>query len=192
VLFYIVVASGLFGLVLQQFVPTMMTARVPLETIHSQIGHVAEELAVDAYEIVASLAGGMPEAAEEQAALAAEEALLRARPGNWKQVRRLPPAAESTAGAPLRAFYLSEIRPYLRRSKGSAASPPDFTQLRLQAPEEWRSQVEKLYQIVDESRQLWVQLKLHGMLHNWLFVHAPLSFAMFVLVAFHIFFALRY
>jgi hypothetical protein len=37
-----------------------------------------------------------------------------------------------------------------------------------------------------------VQRHLHAWLHNWLFVHAPLSFALFVLVAVHIYFALRY
>ena len=37
VLFTIVTLSGIFGLVLQQFMPAMMTARVPLETIHGQM-----------------------------------------------------------------------------------------------------------------------------------------------------------
>jgi hypothetical protein len=29
-------------------------------------------------------------------------------------------------------------------------------------------------------------------LHNWLFLHAPLSFALLVLAAFHVYFALSY
>lgn len=193
VLFYVVIASGVFGLILQQFLPAMMTARVPLETIYSQIDHVTFGLAVDAYEQVASVAGAIPEAAEEQARLAAEEARQKACPGDWKQVGRLSPAGEPAPGAAaLRAFYLSAIRPYLRRAKLSAGTLPDFRRIRLEGPADWRGQLEKLQQICEESRQLGIQVKLHGWLHNWLFIHAPLSFALFVLVALHISLALQY
>jgi hypothetical protein len=67
VLFAIVTLSGLFGLVLQQYLPAMMTQRVPLETLIGQMDHVQEGLATDAYELVVSLAGAMAEAGEEQA-----------------------------------------------------------------------------------------------------------------------------
>jgi hypothetical protein len=173
ILFYIVTASGLFGLALQQFLPAMMTARVPLETVRSQIEHVAAGMAVDAYELVASIAGALPEAAEEQAALAAEEALQKARPGDWKLVRRLPVAESPQAGADaLRAFYLSDVRPYLRRAGDKGSRAPDFTTILLEAPAGWRPQL--------------------AWLHGWLLLHAPLSFALFVLVAVHVFYALHY
>jgi len=58
--------SGLFGLVLQQYLPAMMTQRVPLETLVGQMDHVREGLASDAYELVASLAGVIPEAARSR------------------------------------------------------------------------------------------------------------------------------
>ncbi len=193
ILFYVVILSGIFGLVLQQFVPAMMTARVPLETIHSQIDYVAAGLAVDAYDTVVSVAGAIPEAVEEQKAIADEEALLKIRAGNWKQIRRLGPPAEPAPGSTaLKAFYLQHVRAYLRRGIAAPGTLPDFHQIRLEAPEEWRQQVEKLYQLCEESRQLSVQLRLHGLLHNWLLLHAPLSFAMFVLAAFHIVYALQY
>ena len=193
VLFYVVTASGLFGLVLQQFMPAMMTARVPLETLHSQIEHVAAGLAVDAYELVASVAGALPQAAEEQAAFAEEEALQKARPGEWKLGRRLPPAESAAPGAAaLQSFYLSAVRPYLRRQHLTNLPPPDFSQMRLDAPPEWRGELDGLQALCEESRQLGVQRRLHGWLHNWLLVHAPLSFALFVLAALHIFHALQY
>ena len=116
VLFGVVTVSGLFGLVLQQYLPAMMTQRVPLETLVGQMDHVREGLASDAYELVASLAGVIPEAAEEQARLAAEQAALQARPGNWKQVARKPPATTPAPEAALvKEVYLQEIRPYLLR-----------------------------------------------------------------------------
>ncbi len=39
-LFYIVWLSGIFGAVLQHYLPTMITAEVPLETIYEEIPHV--------------------------------------------------------------------------------------------------------------------------------------------------------
>ena len=192
VLFTVVTLSGIFGLVLQQFLPAMMTARVPLETLRSQIDYVASGLAADAYELVASVVGPLAEASEEQARLAAEEEVQKTRPANWKQVARQRPAATPAPdAAPLRELYLSEVRPYLSR-RLDAKPGPDFRQLMIVASDEWRGKVEKLARICEESRQLGVQLRLHAWLHNWLFVHAPLSFTLFVLTVFHVVFALRY
>src|SRR5215468_6930388 len=63
VLFYVVIGSGLLGLALQQFVPSLMARRVPLETVLGQMDQVLAGLAVDAYELVSAIAGPMPEAA---------------------------------------------------------------------------------------------------------------------------------
>jgi hypothetical protein len=190
-LFYLVTASGLVGLVLQQFVPALMTARVPLETIHSQIDHVAAGLAADAYEAVASVAGAMPEAREEQEWLAAEEQRQKSRASDWKLILRQRPAAAPAPGAAaLREFYLAQIRPYLLAPH--QAAPPDFAALRIEAAPEWQPQLERLRQICAERAQLVMQQRLHALLHNWLFLHAPLSLALFLLVAVHIVVALRY
>jgi hypothetical protein len=193
VLFGIVTASGLFGLVLQQYLPAMLTQRVPLETLVGQMDHVREGLATDAYEIVASVTGAVPEAVEEQARLAAEQAALQTRPGNWKQVARKPAATEpAPEAALLKEVYLREIRPYLLRDVRARTAPPDIRTLAVRTPEEWRPKLERLAAICEESYQLAVQRRLHDVLHGWLFVHAPLSFALFVLAALHIVMALKY
>jgi hypothetical protein len=199
VLFGIVTLSGLFGLALQQFLPAAMTTRVPLETLQGQMDHVNEGLAVNAYEAVAVVAGAMPEAAEEQQALAAEATLQASRPGNWKRVSREDPAESPTPESePVKRLYLERVRPYLRRGLPTAsrvAAPstmPDVVGALLDAPEEWRPRIEKLGALCEESRQLEIQMRLHRWLHGWLFVHAPISFALFVLTAFHIYFALSY
>jgi hypothetical protein len=193
VLFYVVVASGIVGLALQQLLPSIMTARVTVEAPYGQIDHVAQGLAVDAYEIVASATGPVGDAAVEQAVLAAEEERLKARPAYWKQVPRQRPAAQPEPGADvLKAFYLGELRPYLRRTMGARLPAPDFRPVMLEAPAEWHGKLTRLQQLAEESRQLEVQLRLHRWLHSWLFLHAPLSFALFALVALHIIFALGY
>ena len=191
IFFYVVIGSGIFGLVLQQFLPAMMTQRVPLETIHFQIDHVVQGLSTDAYEIVASVTGALAEAAEEQKLLTAEEDLVKKTPGFWKQVARQR-AAETPdpRSEELKSFYLSSVRPYLK-SKGRQTAP-DFRSMMLRVPEEWTGKLEKLQAMCEEARQLGVQQRLHAILHNWLFLHAPLSFAMFVLAGFHAVLALRY
>jgi hypothetical protein len=90
----------------------------------------------------------------------------------------------------LKAFYLTSVRPYLK-SKGRQAAP-DFRSMLLRVPDEWTGKLEKLQAMCEEARQLGVQQRLHALLHNWLFLHAPLSFAMFVLAGFHAVLAWRY
>ncbi|MBI3782232.1 MAG: ferric reductase-like transmembrane domain-containing protein [Deltaproteobacteria bacterium] len=193
VMFAIVSLSGIYGLAVQQVIPRVMTLRVPMETPRSQIDHLSASLIVDAYEQVASVTGHLPEAAGEQAALAEEEKRNALRPGDWKQVRRLIPAMSPAEGSDtLRNFYLDTIRPYLHRKAFKPGVPPDFARLRFDAPGEWRAPVDRLAEICEESRQLAVQARLHSWLHSWLLMHAPLSFALLVLVAVHVYMALHY
>jgi hypothetical protein len=193
VLFAIVTLSGIFGLVLQQYLPATMTQRVPLETVIGQLDHVRQGLATDAYEIVASLAGVVPEATEEQARLAAEQELQQKRPGNWKAIARKPATtAPVPEAALLKDVYLREIRPFLLRDARARNAPPDIRTLAVRTPEEWRPKLERLAAICEESYQLAVQRRLHDVLHGWLFIHAPLSFALFILAAVHIVMALKY
>lgn len=192
VTFAVVTGTGLLGLALQQLLPAMMTARVPLETVATQIAHVRAGLAVDAYELVASIAGPIPEAAEEQAWMAAEAEATRLRPGNWRQVSRQPAATGPVAeAAQLRAFYLAEIRPFLGAGRRRPVHPPDFGPPAAAAPE-WRSLLERLAGICEEARQLTLQERFQWWLHGWVLVHAPLSFLLLVLTGVHVFFALRY
>jgi len=189
--FYVVIASDIVGLALQQFVPAAMTRRVPFETILGQIDQVIDGLATDAYEIVASMTGPLAEAVEEQRWLAAEDERVKQQSRDWKQVARLRPAETPGSGADeVRAFYLAAIRPYVRGAR--RGSVPDFRPVMVGAPDEWRPKLEKLQAICEEARQLAVQQRLHRLLHAWLFVHAPVSLMLLVLAAVHIAFALRY
>jgi hypothetical protein len=173
-------------------VPAAMTRQVPFETVRGQIDTVLERLATDAYELVASMAGPIEVAADERARLAAEEELVKQQPAYWKRVARQRPAeAPPPEAVEVREFYLTVVRPFLLGNR-RASETPDFRPLLLRASEEWRTKLERLQGLCEEARQLAVQQRLHRVLHGWLFVHAPLSLALFVLVAFHIAFALRY
>jgi hypothetical protein len=187
VLFAVVTASGIFGLVVQQIIPRLMTHSLPTETIHSQFVQVRNGLAADAYEVVASVAGDIAEAAPERAWL------QRPAQARWKAVPRQRAASEPLPGsAALKTFYASEVRPYLLAERGGRRALPDVRAILVEAPVELHPKLERLRAICEERRQLDVQARLHAWLHNWLFVHAPLSFALFVLIAFHIYYALQY
>ena len=189
-LFYVIVASGVVGLVLQQWVPAAMTRQVPLETVHAQIPHVRAQLATDAYEVVAAIAGEMSEVEAERVLLTAEKEQAK----HWKRERLRPRQAPTTAPAvraeELKEVYLAEIRPYLHGARGSKV--PDLGNLMRSAPDEWRNDLDRLRDLCEEARQLHVQERLHTLLHNWLFLHAPLSVALFALIAVHALYALRY
>jgi hypothetical protein len=51
----IVILSGIAGAALQHFLPRVMTARVPMETIYEEIPHVREQLREEADQLVESL-----------------------------------------------------------------------------------------------------------------------------------------
>ena len=196
-LFAIVTVSGIFGVVVQQLLPTRMAVQVPRETTLGQIQFVREGLAADAYEMVARVVGEIPEATDEIARIADEERVQAARPGYWKKTPRERPAEEPGPEAErLRSIYLTEVRPYLAGLAAGAPTTrdalPDLRAHEVDAPEEWGDVLPRLADVCEEARQLGVQRQLHRVLHDWLFLHAPLSFALLVLAAFHVYFALSY
>src|SRR5258708_8640450 len=56
-LLIITVASGIFGAILQHYLPTIMTRNVPLETIYDEIGHVHSLLREEADRTMEAICG---------------------------------------------------------------------------------------------------------------------------------------
>ena len=184
-LIVIVVASGIFGAALQHFVPDVMTAELPFETVFEQIDHVRGQLIAEADELMArasapvNLVATAPSgdlAATADTVLAAEDAI-----------------------APLRDFYSREMRPYLLEPRKKEHSLADaakadgiFKELRRLLPDEAQDMARNLEEIFEEARQLRRQETLHHLLHDWLMLHVPLSFALLLLGAVHAVMALRY
>ncbi|MBZ5602982.1 MAG: hypothetical protein LAO79_11805 [Acidobacteriia bacterium] len=55
-LFFIVILSGIFGAALQHYLPRVMTAQVPMETIYEEIPHVRAQLREEADQLVEATA----------------------------------------------------------------------------------------------------------------------------------------
>jgi len=196
-LFILVYASGIVGAALQHFMPRLHTSRLPMETIYEQIDHVTRQLVEEARRIVeetcAALEGDVGSASEQQRAQAA------AAGANWDVTVATGLAVDEQASSELRRLLHDEIEPFLAHSgthkfrigKGAVAHAL-FQQLRVLLPANLHANIDDLENICEEKRQLDEQSRLHKILHGWLLVHIPLSYAVLLLGAWHAVAALRF
>jgi hypothetical protein len=197
VLFIIVFASGLFGAVLQHFMPRMMTERVHMETIYEQIDRVLTQL-LDEAEILmkdlrGSLQGELSRVGEAQRGAAASAGTR----GNLTVASGL--GANERAENALLDFFKNDMRPFLVQRGVSKLAIADrqqasamFAQLRVLLPHDLWPKLEDLESICEEKRELDRQRRMHNVLHTWLLVHIPASYALLLLGAVHAVYALRY
>ena len=183
-LFVVVYVSGVFGAYLQHTMPRRIMHDVPMETIYDQIGHVREQLLDEADTVVADACGSL----QVEVPVAASGAVALA------SVMRV--AADDTA--PLREFYVREMRAFVQAPSRShplaneTTSAGRFSRLRALVQPALAGALTDLENICEEERQLLRQEKMHGLLHSWLVIHVPLSFALMALAVVHIVMALRF
>jgi hypothetical protein len=209
ILLLVVVASGVWGLLVQQFLPTRLLQDVPAETIYSQIDRVSEQLEDEARRLVLAVCGPSPADAlagtEQRAGYAASGthlvvgAVRSAGRVQGKVLETRVPAAPLPGSEPLRKFFESTLRPYLLRGEASGVpldSPTKaagyFLDLRTHLDPAAHGVVEALEGLCDQRRQFDAQARLQFWLHNWLWVHLPLSAALVLLMFVHVFVALKY
>ncbi|MCE9567607.1 MAG: hypothetical protein K8U57_36870 [Planctomycetes bacterium] len=175
VLFLLVTASGIWGLLMQQWLPQRLLAQVPHETIASQIDYVGDYHAVEATRLVQALVTAPPEAESAE------------------------PTVIGTQATELLGFLNQQLLPYLhigKRSGSPLASLADserrFEHLRAAVPEVAVSTVERLRELANLRRQWDAQARMQFWLHNWLLVHLPISVAMTTLMVLHAVKALKF
>lgn len=165
--FLVVVASGVWGLWMQQVVPRRMRERVPDEVPAAEI-----------------------------------ERLVAHHTGTF--ARRLEIARGGLGGEPVdgaeavREAFEKVARPYLRGEGRPAEmvvadrAGRFFAGLLRAVPEPAWPLVRQLEDACRFRRQLDEQARLHRLLHNWVWVHLPLSVLLAGLLVAHIYVALRY
>jgi hypothetical protein len=174
-MFFVVIASGIVGALIQHYVPRMMTAQVPMETIYEEIPHVRAKLCEEADQLVATVCGPLDSDVSTLIDIEQED---RAR---------------------FREVYLGKVRPFLAdpEAKQMELSDPRrsaevFESLRRLMVAPVHPLLNDLENICEEEHQLSRQIRIYRWLHAWLLVHVPLSIALLVLGAVHAVMALRY
>jgi hypothetical protein len=217
-LLIITVASGTYGAVLQNHLPRVMTADVPLETIYDEIARVRLLLRAEADQTIESLCGslGLAKNSENESQRAGGFTALRPFAASAVPLRTSAAVSAGASAAavaavpeivlltdeqstPLRRFYLNEMHPFLEhpRQRNSRLTDSDrahsaFVALQTLLPAAAHLALSDLEDICDEARQLTRQERLHHWLHGWLLVHIPISLALILLGGVHAVMALRY
>jgi hypothetical protein len=193
----------------------LMTDGVPLETIYDEIENVRKALREEADRAAEAICGDMglrvrAEAGQRAGGFTALRPIAAAAPLRTSAAvsagasAAVAPVVETILltpdeSAPLRRFYLEELRPYLQEPRRRGQHLGDvgkaklaFAGLRTLLPVAGHATLQDLEDICDEARQLVRQERLHHWLHGWLLVHIPISLALTVLGAVHAIVALRY
>lgn len=195
VLFAIVILSGIYGLTLQQFLPSRMRDNLLRETVLDEIPSMLYQLALEASmkvraavlaegwdgPVPAALERPVPPDAEAPKAPPATAAEVQFRPGT----------------KPLVDFYSHQIRPFIEGKSTTGLESAQsrkhcFNHLRSMVPDDVYETVEDLESICRERADLARQQQLHRLLHGWLYVHVPISVMLLVAVTVHAIQAIRF
>jgi hypothetical protein len=87
---------------------------------------------------------------------------------------------------------MADTLPKRTKLKTESGAKVAFDQVRGTLPNFMHESLDDLASIVEERRQLAHQKRMHHILHMWLLVHVPLSYALMLLGAWHAVFALRF
>jgi hypothetical protein len=175
ILFLLVTASGVWGLIMQQWLPQKILEGIPGESIASQLDRLGTALADEAARSVTALITVRPE--EESA----------------------EPIVGGSLAAELVSFRDDVLVPYLQegeRSRSPLAAASDaelrFARLREAVPPAARETLDRLQELANLRRRWDSQNRLHFWLHNWLLLHLPLSVGMSSLMVLHAVRALKF
>jgi hypothetical protein len=188
--FLAVIASGVVGLALQQWLPRRLLQEVPDETIPSEIAPLAEQLAGEA-ELLVLAACGPGE--DDGAALDGNVEWVRAHrhARGAGLLEHLPREPIADTGV-LRRYFRTTIAPFLRH--GRAAGSPltsrrraeaEFRDLRGRVNPAAHPIVDQLERLCDRRRQLDHQARLAFFLGSWVTVHLVLSAVLLALLVWH-------
>ena len=209
VLFAIVIVSGLFGLLLQQWLPRTLLKTVPEETLHLQIHRASQLLAKEAEDLVEAatserddgqeVASDWHHAGIERQKGSEETPIVGARRRAGRILTTPWPTEPIEDSALVADAFYHQIQPYLRGGKRASRDLADYARsartfdiLRGQVGADAHSVLKALEECCDKRRQFDRQARLHWWLHGWLSVHLPVSVIMVIVMLVHAWFALKY
>jgi hypothetical protein len=205
--FLLTFASGLWGLILQQRIPSTMLDEIPAEQIHSQIDRRLEQFLDEARRLVditcsQEEGGAYPANGDSDMGVRRLLVVGAIRPAGHVQnlgLQARPTAVPVPGSEPLRRFFERYVDPFLRRRNvdrlplaWSERSAALFRDLKTRLDPATHGIVATLEDMCNQRRQLAKQVLFHNRLHRWLCVHLPLSIALVILMIIHITYALLY
>ena len=208
VLFVLCILSGIYGLAIQNILPRYMLRNLPSETIYNQIDYVSQQTVNDAIELLVAACGRrrsseqvLQEEPELEGVKTHTIVVGAVRQAGKTRGRTLQTQQISEARDDREALWtaLGEIEPFLLQ--GAKANTPVsdrqqasqwFSRLRNVCSEDGESIIDILEGMCDQRRQFDIQATLHRWLHYWLAIHIGLSVAVAVLLAAHVWTALKY
>lgn len=208
VLFVLTIASGLYGLAVQNVLPRWMLRNLPSETIYNQIDYVSQTTLEDARQLLLTACGRrdqgsvtLDEAPELEAAKTNTVVVGAVRQAGKTRGRTLETRRVTQIPADRHALWnaLDEIKPFLLEGRHRQTPVTDprqasqwFGKLRSVCGDESDSVIDILQGMCEQRRQFDTQQTVHRWLHVWLPFHIGLSVAVTVLLAAHIWTALKY
>jgi hypothetical protein len=193
VLLILVIASGVWGLLLQNVLPKRMGADLPAETVYAQRDFLVQQLLAQADQLVCAACGTANEVGSH-----AEESTPAIVGATRLPASGLPTAAIPESG-PLAVFYRDKVVPFLREGSAgdsllanASSAAQLFQHCKAQVPPAAHGIVDAMESFCQQRRRWDSQARLHYWLHNWLWVHFPLSVALLVLMVVHVFVALKF
>jgi hypothetical protein len=208
ILFVLTILSGLYGLAVQNLLPKWMLRNLPSETIYNQIDYVSEQTVEDARRLLVTACGRkltddqlLEEEPEIEAAKSTTVVVGAVRQAGKTRGRTLETRRVSQAEEDSDALWTAfdEITPFLLNGRQSETPVTNqqqasqwFGSLRSVCGEESESIIDILQGMCDQRRQFDIQQTVHRWLHTWLPIHIGLSVAVTVLLAAHVWTALKY
>lgn len=203
-IFFLVIASGVWGLWMQNLIPKVLLEYVPLETVYSQINAVGRQYAADVWLDVEVLCNPDPDAKRpvprsEKSAVEGKAREI----GTFKKLRLDPGRKPPPRLSPEDAAVLSEkmrcdVVPFLTDGKLQSGvlgtrqrNQWYFADLRESVPAA-ADYLTKFEQLCERRLQLNMQQKLHYWLHNWAWLHLSLTIMLLALLVCHIVSALLF
>lgn len=189
-LYIVVMASGIFGMAMQQFMPTLMKERLPREVVYEQIPNIRkrileslDELKKDCTPPDPSQLTGKEKAPVGRASLIGQATV---------------PPEDLKSATEIREFIQSDAESYLIAKRGAGhrlaeqrESDSAFRLLKLGVTPHWSPRVDELQTWCDERRRMDLQTKLQHWLHGWLLIHVPFSMLLIVVTLWHAIVAVR-
>lgn len=197
VLYGIVMITGFVGIALQHYMPRYMTEALPREVVYEQIPYLRRKLVQDAEDLRRIVIPPKRVGHEEPHGRHLEVGTAE----SGGPILALSPVAleDEESRQVISEFLHNQCLTFLKSSPGARhplasqkVSDNLFRILRVNVSERWANQVDRMQSWCDDRRLMDKQSRLHLLLHGWLLLHVPVSFALLVFTFWHAYIAITY